>query len=89
MNTWLLVIIPLVLIAYAIYRWVKYGFSWFALGGILAGVVGLGLILYSPSSDISSPASEPLAAAASAIPTPIQEGARRLLRAFRGSASRS
>ena len=82
MNTWLLSIIPLALIAYAIYRWVTYGFSWFALGGVLAGVAALGAIFYFPSSS-EAPASDSLAAAASAIPAPIQEGARRLLRALR------
>jgi hypothetical protein len=83
MNTWLLAIIPVGLLAYCIYRWVTYGFSWFALGGIVASVAALGAIYYFPSSsDIST---SPLEAAATALPTPIQEGARRVLRALRGS----
>ena len=65
--------------AYFIYRWVKYGFTWFTVGAITASAVGLYFVYTSQSSGVP----DSLAASMGPVGESIQTGARRLRNMFR------
>jgi hypothetical protein len=51
---WILMVVPVAVFIYFVYRWATGGFSWFDLGGVLAGLVGAFLV-YRMDSGTGTP----------------------------------